>query len=1045
MSRLKFLFALVCFCVMSTTAWAAKPEGLLAEWNFDEGKGEVARDSSGNGRDAMVSGASWIKQGDGFALSLDGVDDYVEFARGPALGLTGPVTVEAWVKPMRKAERLTVLLGQDLHSYLLTYANADHCYWYIGSGANGIAAQVKLYEWSHIAATFDGKRATLYVNGRPAAGRESRFKSYPQRDRFGMGTKGRPDLPHFKGLLNNVRVYNRALSEDEVVAHVLAEGAVYGLAVKRQGRVASEEATLFFKDHPGTVAVTETQDRILFANQRIGLEFGRSKQGFELTRFYDIVNDREFLSKGDLIGFRNLFEVVMTLDPKYVGRDDRGKEKGSLTGIMQEMAGDAFSIGSQAGKLVSWRREGTDSESRLHLEWKEIDVKENKGVLDVEVIVTLRAGDPLSYWRINVHNRGARYGIERVRFPILSLAPIGKAQDNVFLHPSGRGNLVVNPFSQPTGFGRHYDTRGADYTCYFNMQFQALYNSKNGQGVFLGTRDPTPNLINIQIVNTPAELSWRPGHFPPNIAFAQEAPGGTEEDFKVPYDCVAGPFQGDWFDACHIYRKWALKQSWCSKGPLSKRADMPKWYKESPFIFYTTFNDSAAGTHSMDENLRIGADHFREWLKWAGMKLPANFYAWEQPVHGLSVRDLPFHIARSQLMYPSGPSSGRRTGMTGHNYYDGNYPGIQAMRDFSAECGRLRKEGGMVCPYIALELCNQGPSENAPYAAEAKPHAIRDLYGCIRTWGGDRTWQMCSWPSWWRKRLTETCVLMLERENVGGFYLDVMRGSCLPCYWTAHGHTAAGGSSMTTGRHELVKIIQEAVRAKDPEAIITGENPSENMIDVTDGFLTNTLDADTAPIFAAVYQDYALRYGLEISGSPKNFFIQSASLFVEGMQIGRIRLRPRPGSLSFQKPEHKEMIDFLGRVLGYYRQETAKKFLVYGQLMRPLEFGEPASMPMLSYKGGKFPALMSGVFRSEDGELGIFVVNVSSDQQKFETDIDLARYGMTKDAVVDLDSITSDSTSKNVLNKAKGKVTLKGALPGHGITMFRLRPAVERR
>ena len=41
MSRFKLLFAVVCVCVMATTAWAAKPAGLLAEWNFDEGKGDA--------------------------------------------------------------------------------------------------------------------------------------------------------------------------------------------------------------------------------------------------------------------------------------------------------------------------------------------------------------------------------------------------------------------------------------------------------------------------------------------------------------------------------------------------------------------------------------------------------------------------------------------------------------------------------------------------------------------------------------------------------------------------------------------------------------------------------------------------------------------------------------------------------------------------------------------------------------------------------------------------------------------------------------------
>ena len=153
-------------------------------------------------------------------------------------------------------------------------------------------------------------------------------------------------------------------------------------------------------------------------------------------------------------------------------------------------------------------------------------------------------------------------------------------------------------------------------------------------------------------------------------------------------------------------------------------------------------------------------------------------------------------------------------------------------------------------------------------------------------------------------------------------------------------------------------------------------------------------------------------------------------------------------SLSFQKPGHKGMIDFLGRMVGYYKQETAKKFLVYGQLMRPMEFAVPSPMPMLQYTsyevtakaGGEFPALMSGVFGSEDGELGIFIVNAGTRDLEFQAELDPARHGMAADTIVDVDTFAPDGTSRQVLSKAKGIVPLKGSLPGHHMTMFRLKP-----
>ncbi len=58
------------------------------------------------------------------------------------------------------------------------------------------------------------------------------------------------------------------------------------------------------------------------------------------------------------------------------------------------------------------------------------------------------------------------------------------------------------------------------YAHNFNMQFQALYNKENGKGIYLATLDSAPSFMHLQIAGTRSEISWRPGHFPPNITFA---------------------------------------------------------------------------------------------------------------------------------------------------------------------------------------------------------------------------------------------------------------------------------------------------------------------------------------------------------------------------------------------------------------------------------------------------------------------------------------------------------------------------------------------
>jgi hypothetical protein len=81
---------------------------------------------------------------------------------------------------------------------------------------------------------------------------------------------------------------------------------------------------------------------------------------------------------------------------------------------------------------------------------------------------------------------------------------------------------------------------------------------------------------------------------------------------------------------------------------------------------------------------------------------------------------------------------------------------------------------------------------------------------------------------------------------------------------------------------------------------------------------------------------------------------------------------------------------------------------------------------------------MSGVFRSADGALGVFVANASSQDLRFYADLDLSSCGLSEGTSVTVASIDPDGNSKEVLSKTKGIVPLKSSLPAHHVTMFRL-------
>ena len=77
----------------------AGEQGLVAHYRFDGGVGSVARDDSGrNNHGSIKGGAKFVKRGDGFALQLDGVDDFVECRPDPSLAIESAGTVEIWFR-----------------------------------------------------------------------------------------------------------------------------------------------------------------------------------------------------------------------------------------------------------------------------------------------------------------------------------------------------------------------------------------------------------------------------------------------------------------------------------------------------------------------------------------------------------------------------------------------------------------------------------------------------------------------------------------------------------------------------------------------------------------------------------------------------------------------------------------------------------------------------------------------------------------------------------------------------------------------------------
>lgn len=186
---------------------APKVAGLVAAYPFDEGTGTRVGDVSGHGNHGVTSGTAWVSGKHGQALAFDGVDDWVAVADANSLDLTTGMTLEAWVKP---AER------QGWQAVVIKEADSTAAYALYANGSEGPATPLPLNKWTHLAASYDASRLTLYVDGIVSLSVPGNGPLRPSAAPLRIG--GSIWGEWFAGAIDEVRVYNRALSAAEIKA-----------------------------------------------------------------------------------------------------------------------------------------------------------------------------------------------------------------------------------------------------------------------------------------------------------------------------------------------------------------------------------------------------------------------------------------------------------------------------------------------------------------------------------------------------------------------------------------------------------------------------------------------------------------------------------------------------------------------------------------------------------------------------------------------------------------------------------------------------------
>jgi len=131
------LLAVLLALSLGAAPMAVAEEGLVAHWNFDSIIDDQVPDLSGNNNLGRNHGAKQVKRGDGYALSFDGLNDYVDCGNDPSLRLQKAVSISAWVFPdARPTNEPAIVMKEDPEVYGLTMYKDGRCYWYVSGGGN---------------------------------------------------------------------------------------------------------------------------------------------------------------------------------------------------------------------------------------------------------------------------------------------------------------------------------------------------------------------------------------------------------------------------------------------------------------------------------------------------------------------------------------------------------------------------------------------------------------------------------------------------------------------------------------------------------------------------------------------------------------------------------------------------------------------------------------------------------------------------------------------------------------------------------------------
>ena len=214
----------------STKMAKALEDGIVAHWRFDEGEGTVAYDSASSNNGSLIGDTNWVDGISGKALYFDGSGDYVDVPNYPDLNPTNAITVAAWFKVNSFPGTWPPILKKHddtgpHHGYTLEcHTNPEgqgpavHISARLDGGGQCVSDHVTIdsSKWHFVAGIYDGSVCNLYLDGVPSTPRNFTGNLDNSSYNLNIGRDPSNTSRFFDGIIDEVRIYNRALTSAEI-------------------------------------------------------------------------------------------------------------------------------------------------------------------------------------------------------------------------------------------------------------------------------------------------------------------------------------------------------------------------------------------------------------------------------------------------------------------------------------------------------------------------------------------------------------------------------------------------------------------------------------------------------------------------------------------------------------------------------------------------------------------------------------------------------------------------------------------------------------